>query len=227
MRKIYLASVALILLGIFEIEANAEHTRLDFDRGRSSVYALVHRGGVLGLFKEHHVISAKRWFPNVRFDNNKVEASHVEFVISADSLDLDSAEMLRQAALPEDKKGSSQEVADLQAYLLGPAILDTGKFSEIRFLSTAVSKIDASHLRIQGTLAMHGKTRELSFPVEMTVVGPESVHIQGSFTLKLSDFGIQFPTEGPYAERFSKVDDSVDVRIDLITRPKTAIAFAR
>jgi polyisoprenoid-binding protein YceI len=86
-----------------------------------------------------------------------------------------------------DADASERDRAQIQATMLGPSVLDTDKFPEIRFQSSHVEDIDRNRYRVTGKLALHGVTRDLSFEVHRN---SEGVY-EGRTKLKQTDFGIQ------------------------------------
>lgn len=64
-------------------------------------------------------------------------------------------------------------------------VLQADRYPEIRFLSSSISQGD-SHLMVTGTLSLHGRTRELSFPV-----GREKGWWLAEVKIHQPDFGIR------------------------------------
>jgi len=89
-----------------------------------------------------------------------------------------------------DTDVSEKDRAEIQATMLGPSVLNSDKFPEIRFRSSHVEEIGAKEghrFRVKGNLALHGATRELIFDVDKNLEG----QYHGKTKLKQTDFGIQ------------------------------------
>lgn len=81
--------------------------------------------------------------------------------------------------------------------LRGPSFFDVEKYPNITFVSRAVAKRGDGYV-VNGSLAMHGATREIEIPMEfngrVTDVGGDSrIGFQGHLTLKRKDYGIIGP----------------------------------
>ena len=76
--------------------------------------------------------------------------------------------------------------ADVQRTMLGPKVLDTARYPEIRFRSSSVEKSGAAQWRVRGTLTLHGQ----SHPLELTVTRAGRFY-RGTATLRQTEFGIK------------------------------------
>jgi len=62
-------------------------------------------------------------------------------------------------------------VKDFAAQLAGDDYLKSGKFPEATFVSTAFHRIDAMHGKVDGQFTLMGKTRPVTFDVELVGAG--------------------------------------------------------
>jgi polyisoprenoid-binding protein YceI len=85
-----------------------------------------------------------------------------------------------------DPEVSEKDRAEIQSTMLGPKVLDSARYPEVRFKSSRIEQTSPEHYRVTGTLDLHGKQKELSFDVTGT-----SEHYHGATKLKQTDFGIQ------------------------------------
>jgi YceI-like protein len=106
-----------------------------------------------------------------------------------------------------DTDVSEKDRAQIQADMLGPKVLNAEKFPEIRFKSTHIQPAGAGHVRVTGTLELHGVRKEVT--LEMTGGGD---HYQGKTKLKQTDFGIQPISAGGGTV---KVKDELDLDLDI------------
>ena len=86
------------------------------------------------------------------------------------------------------------------------------KFPRVTFESDSI-KPDSDGYLVSGTLTFHGQTRPVAFRVTPETVG-DRVRITGSFTVKLSDFGVKRPSL-----MFIKAEDNLTIRFDLFAKP--------
>lgn len=107
-----------------------------------------------------------------------------------------------------DPGASPRTVAQIQSTMDGPIVLDSGRFPEISFQSTAVESVAAAHWTVRGKLTLHGQTR----PVVVDVALRDG-HYRGSATLKQRDFGIA-PVS--IAGGTVKVKDEVRIEFDIV-----------
>ena len=88
-----------------------------------------------------------------------------------------------------DKEVSDSDRAKIQSTMMGPEVLDTEKFPEIRFKSSKIEQTSAQHYRVNGDLTLHGVTKPISFDVTS-----DADHYHGTAKLNQTDFGIKPPT---------------------------------
>jgi len=138
------------------------------DPQKSSITVRVFKAGVFSAFGHEHEISAP--IQQGSFTENPASVE----------LTVDSRRMRVM-----DKGISEKDRADIQQTMLGPKVLDSEKFPEIRFHSTGLEQLGEGKGTILGDLTIHGETR----PVKVRVEG-ENGHYRGTAELKQKDFGI-------------------------------------
>ncbi|PYR23830.1 MAG: hypothetical protein DMF94_00140 [Acidobacteria bacterium] len=107
-----------------------------------------------------------------------------------------------------DPKLAADKRADVQARMLGREVLDSGKFPDITFRSTAIEPAGAERWTVTGRLTIHGETRPATFSVVR-----QDGHYRGSAALKQRDFGIE-PIS--IAGGTVKVKDELKVEFDIV-----------
>ena len=110
-----------------------------------------------------------------------------------------------------DPEVSEKDRSDIQKTMLGPEVLDSERFPEIAFKSTAVEPNGADRWMVRGELTLHGQT----LPVAV-VVSYRGGHYTGQATLKQTEFGIK-PVS--IAGGTVKVKDAVRVEFDIQLAP--------
>lgn len=186
----------ILLLSIFMFslspgrtaEASSERA---IDTERSAVTVRVYKGGLFSSFGHDHEIRAP--IKDGAFDQEK---STVWFVVEARSLQV------------RDAEASEKDRAEIQTTMLGPKVLDSENFREIRFRSTEVSRHSNDRWTVHGDLTLHGQTR----PVEAEVERQNGVY-RGSAQLRQKDFGIK-PVS--VAGGSVKVKDEVRIEFEIV-----------
>jgi polyisoprenoid-binding protein YceI len=139
----------------------------------SEITIHVHRSGLFSAFGHDHIVSAP--IAQGKLDTTRKTA---EIVVAAKQMKV------------VDTDVSEKDRAEIQATMLGPSVLNSDKFPEIRFQSSHVEEIRAKEghrFRVTGNLALHGVTRELTFDVDRNIEG----QYHGKTKLKQTEFGIQ------------------------------------
>jgi hypothetical protein len=85
-----------------------------------------------------------------------------------------------------DPKLAADKRAEVQRRMLGPEVLDSERYPEIRFRSTQVQPLAGDRWQVEGQLTLHGETR----PVSLEVSG-DGAHYSGRTRIKQRDFGIE------------------------------------
>jgi polyisoprenoid-binding protein YceI len=80
---------------------------------------------------------------------------------------------------------SAKDRQAVQTRMLGPEVLDVGRFQWISYHSITIQQLDAGGWQVNGELELHGKIR----PVPVKVVR-ENGRYKGSVRIRQSDFGI-------------------------------------
>lgn len=193
MKSRWIPAAALLLLGA-GVAAAAPTTR-EMDLARSTLTVRVFKAGLFSAFGHNHEIRA----PISRGSfNESADLPSVELQVDA----------RRLQALDPDL--SAKDRAEVQQTMLGPPVLDSATFPEIRFRSLTVEKAGEGRWRVHGDLTLHGQTR----PVLVEVTG-EPGHYRGSAAIRQTDFGIQPVTAAGGA---IKVKNEVRVEFEIFGR---------
>ena len=163
------------------------------DPQTSSITVRVFKAGVFSAFGHEHEISAPMQQGSFTENPGSVE------------LTVDARRMRVM-----DKGISEKDRTDIQQTMLGPKVLDSEKFPEIRFRSTRVDHITDGKWLVHGELNLHGQTR----PVSMDVT-EQNGHYRGIAELKQKDFGINPISLGGGTV---KVKNELRVEFDIVGR---------
>jgi polyisoprenoid-binding protein YceI len=169
-------------------------TPKEIDTQKSTMTVKVFKSGLFSAFGHEHEITAP-----IR------QGSFSESERSAD-LTVDARQMKVM-----DKEVSEKDRAEIQETMLGPRVLDSGRFPEIHFRSTAVEPAGDGRWKVRGDLTLHGQTR----PVTLEAQG-QNGHYLGAVRLKQRDFGIEPINVGGGT---IKVKDELRVEFDIVAKP--------
>lgn len=223
----YVPSPVLVLVAVLVAQAGAsaaphqpddagrqasEAPRLRIDTERSYLVAVTTRAGALGFLGHEHGVLAPEWEAEVRYDPADLASAQASVSVAVPALLVDTEMARRRARLGEGP--SSDEVDGIRERMLGADQLDADSHPAIRFVSETVEMVDPLHLRVSGTLTLHGISR----PVEtvMTVRPIEQFLLfHGELAIRQTDFGITPVSIGGVV----KVGDEVRIRYAIWTLP--------
>ena len=160
------------------------------DAERSVLTVHVYKAGLFSSFGHDHEIRAP-----IQTGTFNEEKNTVQFVIDTRTLRVRDADV------------SDKDRAEIQATMLGPKVLDSERFREIRFHSTEVNRLGNNKWNVRGDLSLHGQTG----PVEAVVERQNNVY-RGSTQLRQKDFGI---TPVSVAGGSIKVKDEIRVEFEI------------
>jgi polyisoprenoid-binding protein YceI len=163
----------------------------EIDTQRSVMTIRVFKAGFLSAFGHEHEISAP-----IQQGSFSEEKPTVELLVNARKL-----RVLDQGISDKDR-------TEIQTTMLGPKVLDSERFPEIRFHSAQIDRLGEGKWIVHGELTLHGETR----PVRVTVEG-QNGRYHGSAELRQKDFGI---TPVTVAGGTVKVKNEVRVEFDVV-----------
>jgi polyisoprenoid-binding protein YceI len=166
--------------------------QLTIDTEKSTMTVHVFKSGLFSAFGHEHEISAP------------VRGSFTEEPASAE-VTVDARKMKVM-----DKDVSEKDRAEILATMLGPKVLDSEQFPEIRFRSTEVSRGEPGKWIMQGDLTLHGQSKPLKINVEK-----REAHYRATAELKQKDFGITPVTVGGGTV---KVKNELRVEFDIMAQ---------
>lgn len=177
----------------------------EIDAGRSKFMVEAGRGG-LAWFKGHaHHLAVRDFTGEARLDINALDPASLETTIRADSLEETSDEFT-----PQQKAIINKELDEI--------VLETAKYPDIRFKSTAVKggvKNGVFEVEISGDIGLHGVTRSIVIPATVTVAGGE-LHAKGAFELDRTDFNVKATSA---FHGMVRVEKKLKFTFDIVGRP--------
>jgi polyisoprenoid-binding protein YceI len=130
------------------------------------------------------------------------KAGTVEFTIDARKL------QVLDPQLDENKR------AEVQKTMHSPAVLDSTKYPDIKFRSTAAAPAGTNAWNVTGDLTLHGQTHPVTVEVKKQARSGKAAYL-GSAKLKQTDFGI---TPVAVAGGTVKVKDELKLDFEVVTR---------
>lgn len=191
----------------------AEARRLEFDKAQSHLTAMVDKQGFLTVFGagHKHGVLATEWSADVCLDKEQLLNSRARFTIPAGSLVIDTPEARRRAGLEPDGPGE-KDVREIQAKMVGPEVLAAEKFGEISFQTTELAASRDGRWDWRGSITIRGVTKAVATPVKVESGEGNRYHLNGSFKVKQSEFGITPISIAGVV----KVKDEIEIRFDLL-----------
>lgn len=152
--------------------------RLDASQSKFIAHAL--RGGLLWFKGHDHLIAARDFTGEVRFDPENISASSLRLVVKSASMVETS-----DAFTDQQKQIINKELSEI--------VLEPAKYPEIVFNSTSVAgKLNGNQyeLKIAGDLTLHGVTRRIVIPAKATLNG-NTLRAVGEFSIDRDDFKVK------------------------------------
>lgn len=187
-----LSATFLLVAFTFAPPARAQSRAIDTEK--STLTVRVFKAGLFSFAAHNHEIQA----PIASGTLAESEKPWVELAVDARQLKV------------LDPKLAADKRAEVQKTMHSPDVLDSARFSEIRFRSTSIEKAGEGNWTVRGDLTLHGQTQ----PVVVKVTGA-SGHYRGSSTFKQRAFGIQ-PVS--IAGGTIKVKDEVKIEFEIFAR---------
>ena len=162
-----------------ESQPSAE-VRYKLDAGKSSFMVRAFAGGGLWFKGHDHFIAVRDFTGNVTLAPQVVSPASLQMTIKSDSL-----VETRDVFTEQQKQIINKELREI--------VLESAKYPEITFKSTRVTgrsngaQFDA---KIEGDLTMHGVTRRIVIPAQVTF-DTSDLRATGVFTVNRTDFKVE------------------------------------
>lgn len=187
------SSVALVLWTVVATAAPRAETD-PIDAEHSTLTVFVYKSGLFSAFADDHVIQA----PIASGSASPDAPLGVEIRVRSANL------KVLDPGLADGKR------AEVQARMLGPEVLDSAKYPDIVFTSTAIESVGPDRWTVTGRLSIHGVTRSTTFSASR-----QDSRYRGTVVLKQRDFGIE-PIS--IVGGTVKVKDELKVEFDIVTQ---------
>lgn len=189
----------------------APQAELEVDYARSHVVAKLKKGGLLRFLGHEHAVIPGSWSAAVVFDEQNLEASRISVDVAAPDLVIDSVQARELAGIDPDGPNDDDRV-EIRAKMLSDEQLDAQRFPRVRFESTRIRLQDGGRLRLDGTLSLHGVSRDVEVDADFELTADGYV-VRGDFEIKLRDFDIEPISIGGVV----KVGNEVKISFEIYT----------
>jgi polyisoprenoid-binding protein YceI len=152
------------------------------DAARSKFVVRAFAGGVLWFKGHDHFVAARDFDGEARLTPDSVSPASLTLTVRAASL----AET-RDVFTEQQKQIINRELREI--------VLEPDKYPEITFKSTDVSaelpKGGVFKVKLGGDLTLHGVTRRVVIPADVSLDGQGALRARGEFSIKRGDFGVK------------------------------------
>jgi polyisoprenoid-binding protein YceI len=211
--KRYIAPFAFLFLFAFDQTSSAQRAK---QLPKTRVYTIdLSQSQVI-------VILAQEGFMARRYPNHRVEvrnfSGRIEVSLKDESQAAVEIEAESKSLTNVDQNMSEFERKEFHN-ILNNTVVESDKFPKIKFVSVAVSDAKKSgdnlSFTLSGDLTLHGATRRVSFPVNVTMT-KEQIRATGEGKLKQSDFGMK-----PYSGGLGMIKIGDEVRVNFVIVAKS------
>lgn len=176
--------------------------RYQLDAGQSKFMVRAFAGGLLWFKGHDHFIAVRDFSGEAELTPGAISPASLQMTIRADSL----AET-RDVFTEQQKQIIGKELREI--------VLETAKYPEITFKSTNVTvNLSGGRMeaKIGGDITLHGVTRAIVIPAEVTVSG-NTLRARGEFTVSRGDFKVNATSA---AHGLVRVRDKLKFTFDIV-----------
>lgn len=135
-----------------------------------------------GLYRgKKHLFLFERYSGVLQFDPQKPESSKVQLTIDPRSL------------ICKDDWVSASDLRKVQETALDD-MLAVKQHPSMMFTSTSIKRVDGDRYEAQGTLTIRALPKPVLVVVQLNAADPKALRIDGSATIKLSDYDLKPPS---------------------------------
>lgn len=173
------AGIRLVEAGRTTSKPTVERYRID--PGKSTFMVRAFAGGLLWFKGKDHFIAVRDFSGEATLTEGTIVPATLQLTIKSDSL-VETRDIFTE----QEKQIINKELREI--------VLQPDKYPEITFKSTNITgKLNSTgqfETRIDGDLTLHGVTRQITIPADVTVSGSD-LRARGDFTVERSDFNVK------------------------------------
>ncbi|MBK8018346.1 MAG: YceI family protein [Betaproteobacteria bacterium] len=192
-------------------EFSAEATRYEVTTEDSGIRLKVYREGPLARLGHNHVITAR--VQGVLYRDPRTGEPGFRLEIPLDSVEVDPADARQEEGgdFPGEIPAPARQ--GTRDNMLGPGLLDAGRWPVIRIESIRVSGT-GPRTRVMALATLRGTSRPLEFPATVSD-GPSGLSVTADFQVRQTDLGL---VPMSVLGGGLRVRDAVDVEVRLFAR---------
>ncbi len=179
--RILKISVLAFLLAVPLAVANQGPRSYELDSSQSKFVARAFAGGLLWFKGKDHLVAVREFTGQAQITPGSITPASLEINAKAASM-----VETRDVFTEQEKQIINKELREI--------VLEPEKYPDIIFKSTRVTgkstDADRYELKIEGNLTLHGVTRPITIPTEVTLSGND-MRARGEFSIERDDFGIK------------------------------------
>jgi polyisoprenoid-binding protein YceI len=173
--------VFAFLLAVPLAVANQGSRSYALDDSQSKFFARAFAGGLLWFKGKDHLVAVREFTGHAQITPGAITPASLEITAKAASM-----VETRDVFTEQEKQIINKELREI--------VLEPDKYPDITFKSTRVTGkstgADRYELKIEGTLTLHGVTRGITIPTEVTLSGND-MRARGEFSIDRDDFGVK------------------------------------
>ncbi len=173
--------LALLLAVTTLVAGNQGSRSYTLDSSQSKFIARAFAGGLLWFKGKDHFVAVREFTGEAQITPGAITPASLEITAKAASM-----VETRDVFTEQQKQIINKELRDI--------VLEPEKYPDITFKSTSVTGkslgADRYELKIDGNLTLHGVTRRITIPTEVTLTGND-MRARGEFSIDRDDFGIK------------------------------------
>lgn len=173
--------LALLLLVAAVSVGNQGSRTYVLDSSQSKFIARAFAGGLLWFKGKDHFVAVREFTGEAQITPGSITPASLEITAKAASM-----VETRDVFTEQEKQIINKELREI--------VLEPEKYPDIIFKSTRVTGkstgADRYDLKIEGNLTLHGVTRPITIPTEVTVSGND-MRARGEFSIDRDDFGVK------------------------------------
>jgi polyisoprenoid-binding protein YceI len=181
-RILKLAVFAFVLATAALVVGSQQATRrFELDAPQSKFIARAFAGGLLWFKGKDHFVAVREFTGAAQITPGAIMPASLEITAKA-------------ASMVETRDVFTEQQKEIINKELREIVLEPEKYPDIVFKSTNVTGkavgADKYELKINGNLTLHGVTRPITIPTEVTLTGND-MRARGEFSIDRDDFGVK------------------------------------
>jgi len=202
-RILKLGLLVIVLTAAAAVVGNQSGRSYTLDASQSKFIARAHAGGLLWFKGKDHFVAVREFTGEAQITPGSITPASLEITAKAASL-----VETRDVFTEPQKQIINKELREI--------VLEPDKYPDIVFKSTSVTGkatgADVYALQIDGNLTLHGVTRPITIPTEVTLTGND-MRARGKFSIDRDDFGVKATSA---FHGMVRVRNNIDFTFDIV-----------